>query len=880
MDREFFEPYARHVVVRDDFEAVVRRQLPPGWTLQRAGVWMHARPPSARLPVQGWKIHVSSVAATARIVLAIATAILVASGTAFKFAADLQLLAAINGKRWPRGGSGKFITVYPEDLRAFRRLLDDLAAALTGYAGPHVLTDRRHPDCPVVSYRYGGIAGEHHVDASGRREYLLRRPDGGMQPDDRAPRYTVPEWLTDPLGAEGAAAGDAMPLLGAGRFRPLKALAFSAAGGVYIADDLFEGRRVVIKEARPHIGAAEPATASLRKEFRLLRRLAPLDVAPRPIAHFREWEHSFLAEELLEGETLRGWLARRYPWLRAGATRMDVARYFDEVGGVFASFAATLARVHAAGVSIGDLSFHNCIVEASGRVRLIDLETAVEDGLDKVADAWTPGFAPKGAQRGTHAEAMAADRYAFGANLFAACLPANALQPLDASAIPRFLRQYVDDLGYPQAYADTVSALMHDRPERRPDPVAAMAALRDAIGRMPRDGWPTPHRVAPPAGVDGMADRLFAYIDTQARSPRKDRFVPAGPQVFETHPHGVAHGAAGILHAYLRAGRTVPANLLAWLTAGVQAGGGRGAGLMGGDAGIAWVLLEAGETSLANALLAAAPLDGAVAQHAGLHDGTAGWGLARLKAWHALGAAAALADATLAGDSLLACAVHVDGALCWPDGARQPLGLAAGASGIALFLLHLHLATDDERYLAAARAALDFDLGQGMPNAHGTLSWPAWVGGPTLLPYLRQGTAGVLAVAARMHACTGDERYRDAVLAADADLCRRHAISPGLFDGLAGLGETLLDLATFLPGDAARYRDEAMRVACGIEPFLLPRGEALAMPGAELARISCDFATGNAGAGAFLDRLAHGGHASFMLDEALHAAAQARCEAA
>jgi hypothetical protein len=880
VDREFFEPYARHPVARDDFDAVVRHQLPGGWTLQHAGVWMHAHPPSARLPAQGWKIHVSSVASTARIVLAIATAILVASGTAFKFAADLHLLAAINGKRWPRGGSGKFITVYPEDLHAFRRVLDDLAAALTGYAGPHVLTDRPHPDCPIVSYRYGGIAGEHHVDASGRREFVLRRPDGGTQPDDRAPCFSIPDWLNDPLGAGAAVVADTMPLLGAGRFRPLKALAFSAAGGVYVADDLFEGRRVIIKEARPHIGAAEPATASLRKEFRLLRRLARLDVAPRPIAHFREWEHSFLAEELLEGDTLRAWLARRYPWLRTMPTRADVARYFDDVCGVFESFATTLARVHAAGVSVGDLSFHNCIVEPSGRVRLIDLETAMEDGLDRAADAWTPGFAPVGAHRATHGDAVATDRYAFGANLFAACLPANALQPLDAGAIPRFLRHFTDDLGYPVAYADAVSALMHDRPERRPDPVAVMARLRDALRAMPRDDRAPPHRLASPALGGDVADRLFAYIDAQALAPRKDRFVPAGPQVFETHPHGVAHGAAGILHAYLRTGRAAPANLLAWLATGVRGGGGRGAGLAGGDAGIAWVLFDAGDAALASALLAATPFTGAVARCAGLHDGAAGWGLARLKAWHATRAEAMLSDAVLAGDALLACATHAEGGLCWPDGATQPVGLAAGASGVALFLMHLHLATGDARYLAAARAALDFDLGQGVANAHGTRSWPAHVGGPTLLPYLRNGTAGVLAVAARMHACTGDERYRAAVVAADPDLCRRHAVSPGLFDGLAGLGETLLDLARFLPAEAARYRDEAARVAGGIEPFLLPRGDALATPGAELARISCDFATGNAGVAAFLHRLAHGGQASFMLDEALHAATQARCEAA
>ncbi|MGF6492642.1 hypothetical protein ABIE56_000797 [Luteibacter sp. 621] len=880
VDPQFFEPYSRHRVEPDEFENVVRRQLPAAWALHRSGIWLHAQPPACRMPAQGWKIHVSSVSATARIVLAITAAILVANDVAFKFAGDLRLLRAINGKRWPRGGAGKFITVYPTDLRMFRRVLDDLAAALGGYVGPYVLTDRRHPECPIVSYRYGGMLSDYRIDARGRRQWLLRRPDGGAEPDDREPRYRVPDWLVDPLGDDTCAPADDTPLLGGGRFRPLKSLAFSAAGGIYVADDLFEGRRVVIKEARPYIGAAEPATASLRKEYRLLRRLAPLAVAPRPIAHFREWEHSFLAQEMLEGDTLRMWLARRYPALRVDASRADVSAYFDELCTVFERLAVTLNAVHDAGISVGDLSFHNIIVESSGNVRLIDLETAIEDGLDHVADAWTPGFAPRDVSCSTHAMAVAADRYAFGANLFAACAPVNALQPLDAMALPRFLTRFVDEMGYPQAYADIVAGLTHAAPERRPDPVKAMAVLRAAVAAMPRDGSPVPHRTRPPTPAPDVTERLFSYLEHHAGAPRIDRFVPAGPEVFEAHPYGVAHGAAGVLHAYHRVGRAPPSNLLPWLCEGVQGNDELGAGLIGGAPGIAWTLFDAGERALATGLLRASALEGAVREQAGLDDGVAGWGLARLKAWHATAERPFLDAACEAGELLLAQAVAGEGTLCWPAARRQPLGLGEGASGIAVFMLHLYLATGKGRYLTAARGALDFDLAHAVPGPGGTASWPAYVDAGTVLPYLREGTAGVLAVAARLYACTGESCYRDAIMATERDLFRRHAIRPGLFDGLAGIGETLLDLATFLPDRAVLYTEQARHVACGIEPFLIPQGEGYAVPGAELARISCDLATGNAGVGSFLVRLSHGGTASFMLDEAMPAATQPRCVAA
>jgi hypothetical protein len=358
-----------------------------------------------------------------------------------------------------------------------------------------------------------------------------------------------------------------------------------------------------------------------------------------------------------------------------------------------------------------------------------------------------------------------------------------------------------------------------------------------------------------------------------AKRARPDRYVPAGPEVFQTHPWGVAHGAAGVLHAYLRGGRKAPEGLLAFIADGARRPRDRGTSLMYGDAGIAWVLFDAGEGELAADLLRDRTPDTALCERAGLYDGLAGWGLARIKAWRETAEEGFLAAAAEAGEVLLRKAVSGDGSLSWPAGDVQPVGLGHGAAGIALFLLHLHVATGDERFMRAADAALSFDLAQRGTNPDGDPTWPKQVGGGTMFPYLRHGTAGIVAVAARFHACTGDVRYRHAVRGAEPDLMRRHAISPSLFEGLAGIGETLLDLAGSYPDSAAGYLAAARHIARGIEPFLVPRHEALAVPGVELLRLSCDFATGNAGVGAFFDRLRRGGSASFMLDEHLSLAA-------
>ena len=876
VDRHFFEPYARRSIREGDFVEPLRRRLPIGWTLRRSDVWMHCKHEHAVLPTQGWKIHISSIASTAHIVLSIAAATLVESGTAFKFAADLDMLAAINGKRWPRGGSGKFITVYPKDIADFRQVMADLHAALSGYVGPYVLTDRRYEDSRVLYYRYGGIVSDFRILPDGTREWLLRRPDETVEPDAREPRFHVPDWLRDPFGA-ASDRDDASPvLLGAGRYRVHSALAFSAAGGVYLADDLDEGRRVVIKEARPHIGIdAGGAKDSLRKEFRLLRQLAALGVAARPVAHFEEWEHSFLVEEYLRGDTLRRWLGRRYPWLRTRATCDDVATFLREVVGVFTKLAAVIESMHAAGITVGDLSFHNIIVDAAGDVRLIDLEATVEHGMDWPVDMHTPGFASGARPVKGLAAACAEDRYAFGANLVAAMMPVNAMLPLDRAAGLRFARCMCEDMGYPDRVVDTLDALLDSEPERRPSPVAAMVSLSGALDGVATGQLPVPHRALSPPPLADPADALFDYVTSLAATARADRFVPAGPEVFESHPWGVAHGAAGIWHAYQRGGRSLPDGLRAYLLRGIDTPRDRGNSLMSGDAGIAWLLFDAGERDRAISLLAADTLDERIRRRAGLHEGLAGWGLARIKAWHETADASWLNAAVQAGDELLFTAIEDDEQMLrWPEHTQQPIGLAHGGAGIALFLLHLHVATGEARFIRSARAALAFDLAQSRRNPDGDPSWPMKVGGATLFPYLRTGTAGMLAVVARFLACTGDAMYRDAILASEADLHRRHAICPGLFDGLAGIGETLLDLADFLPDRAGIYRDAARRVACGIVPFLVQRDEGLAVPGAELVRISCDFATGNAGVAAFFDRLRQGASASFMLDEHLPATAR------
>ncbi|MDZ7344133.1 MAG: mercuric reductase, partial [candidate division KSB1 bacterium] len=140
--------------------ALVKGLLPDGWQFSRKGTWYVCNPPDDRfnhLPMQGWKIHVSSSINNAGDILRAIVPILARDNINFKFALDLRILALMNSKGWARQGAGKFITIYPLDEMQFKSLIEELYQATRDFQGLYILSDRRYKDSRVIFYRSGGI---------------------------------------------------------------------------------------------------------------------------------------------------------------------------------------------------------------------------------------------------------------------------------------------------------------------------------------------------------------------------------------------------------------------------------------------------------------------------------------------------------------------------------------------------------------------------------------------------------------------------------------------------------------------------------------------------------------------------------------------------
>lgn len=858
---DFYDSIEQYRFEPDDFVTSVASQLPAQWDTRRRDVWLNVFPSDMRLPSEGWKIHLSSTMADAAGLLDAVAGELFRCHISFKFALDLQMLRLLNSRNWPRGGAGKFITVYPPTTERFLELGTRLAEITKGCEGPFILSDRRFPSSRVVHYRYGSMT--RRIDSFGRSVSTLRGP-GGEIPDERRAYFVLPPWLQDPVdGPRQRPTAEGPVSLNDGRFTVSRLIGARSAGGIYLGVDNERECPVIIKEARPLIGGdrGSDAVASLTNEHRLLERCAESGFTPRPVCLFWDWEHLFLAEEYIESSvTLGRYAARSTPLLSRQPSELELADYAELFVSVFDQLAAALEWLHGRGIAFGDLSPNNILVhQESHRLRLIDLEGASDEMMTLGPRVRTPGFSPKRAGRATAQAAQEDDLYALGANMLAFLFRINGMLELDRGAAVRFLNAITTELALQDRLRQLILGLMNDSPHDRPGLPAVRRLLRECVA------IETKHPLER-ASIDwrDWAVRTMSFIVASVDYRRTDRLFPAAPQVFSTDPVNVAYGAAGVAYALNRVIGQCPSEVLTWIEAALQRAD-VSDGLYLGKAGVAWTLFEMGLDGRGLELLRQPP----IAHRAELFGGAAGVGMANLKGYLRTGAVDCLDRALACGAELLQGRRETGGKYFWPGADTQAYGLGHGASGVALFFLYLGLATDDDSWIVAGRRALAFDIEHGVLSHGGGLTWCAsdadkW----RLLPYCESGSAGIGSVVLRYVIGARDDSLREVLdkicLATDYI---KFAVLPGVCFGLAGIGEFMLDM-WMITGDE-RWYGSAVRTAEGIVPFAVERPAGIAFPGDGQRRLCCDYATGGAGIACFFDRLARRSTAPFRLDELL-----------
>jgi tetratricopeptide (TPR) repeat protein len=216
-----------------------------------------------------------------------------------------------------------------------------------------------------------------------------------------------------------------------GRFAVERPIGSGAMGMVFAARDEELDRPVAIKVLHPRLGESRGEQARLRGEAKLLARLNhPNVVTVYEVGQVDE--QTFIAMELVQGQTLRAWLAQcERPW-------RDVLAVFLQAG-------EGLAAAHASGLVHRDFKPDNVMIgestDALPRARVMDFglarpeapigetATTVPDGrmLDLGPQEWTrsgrlvgtPRYMAPEQHRGMAADARS-DQFAFCASLYEA----------------------------------------------------------------------------------------------------------------------------------------------------------------------------------------------------------------------------------------------------------------------------------------------------------------------------------------------------------------------------------------------------------------------------------------------------------------------------
>lgn len=147
-----------------------------------------------------------------------------------------------------------------------------------------------------------------------------------------------------------------------GRYRVLRRLGVGGMAVVYNAYDPDLDRNVALKLVDPERLTSSREGARLQREAQAMARVSHPNVVP--VYDVGEQDRGvYIAMELVEGDTLKGWLS-------------TMARPWNEVLGVFMHAGRGLAAAHAKGLVHRDFKPENVLIGTDGRPRVLDFGLA------------------------------------------------------------------------------------------------------------------------------------------------------------------------------------------------------------------------------------------------------------------------------------------------------------------------------------------------------------------------------------------------------------------------------------------------------------------------------------------------------------------------
>ncbi len=387
-------------------------------------------------------------------------------------------------------------------------------------------------------------------------------------------------------------------------------------------------------------------------------------------------------------------------------------------------------------------------------------------------------------------------------------------------------------------------------------------------------------------GARKAADSVFRYVErTAIREPNACRWPTLD---YENAPRTnlptVFNGAAGIAlfltdygaEANHPAALALAGDALRWSEPAAKT---HGPGFSFGIGGVAWGWLRHARAAGGDGLDRAATLGADVIMNAlargewgictDTMGGVAGKGEVCLALHAARGGTAWLEQAVELGTWLDGAKIGMGTGTAWPMhvGVANPRifwGAAHGVSGIIRFLVRLHAATKDEKWLALAAAA-GVALEQAAVEIHGGLNWPRGPGMPELKSQWCHGAPGVGLAFTALFESTKDQRWLAVAERAATAVVGYGDIrkNPSWCHGLAGNAEILIELHRLTKD--AKWLDRAMAFGDLMLGYRSDGEDGERWQADEPGLCSPDFMCGASGAGHVFLRLASAGRLPMAL---------------
>jgi hypothetical protein len=301
-------------------------------------------------------------------------------------------------------------------------------------------------------------------------QHFLTQPLDSLEDESE----TEPDFRTGAVPPSGYVLAD--------RFQLVRVLGRGAMGLVYEANDLQLKVPVALKLLLPELSSEPSFLKHLHREIVVARKITHPNVC-RVYDLGTSGDISFISMELVAGETLQRLLARRPLEIP------EVTKILDQV-------CAALDAAHREGVVHRDLKPSNIMLDAQGKVTVMDFGLARDltgDASQRTGPIGTPAYWAPEQARGEEST-YASDLYAVGVI---------AYEMLTGTRLQRVVREgdALDEL--PVELEQVVRTCLQLRPERRYD---SATALRRALAGV----------AAAPGAMAGVGRRFVAAVGIAA----------------------------------------------------------------------------------------------------------------------------------------------------------------------------------------------------------------------------------------------------------------------------------------------------------------------------------------------------------------------------